>query len=162
MGNDVSIGKVAISTQLLLHRGEERQVDIQLLVARTIERTHSGRTLSAGGLSAVGIEHHRGHLILHIILCEDVCPYILSTSQDLSGKGSQLLFFLCKLTLFAADLRILAIRLLGSLYASLQRIAASKIGNSHCDNDTTDTQSGLLTTAHSATVFHIRAFASSI
>ena len=33
MGNDVGVGKVAVSTQLLLHFRKERQVDVQLLVA---------------------------------------------------------------------------------------------------------------------------------
>ena len=33
MGYHVGIGKVAVSTQLLLHRSEEREVDIEFLVA---------------------------------------------------------------------------------------------------------------------------------
>ena len=106
MGDDIGVGKVAISAQLFLHRGEEAEVDVQFLVARAVERSHGGRALSAGRLCAVGVEHHRGILILRAILLENLRPHILGTCQDLCGELGQRLLLLGKLTLPLADLRI--------------------------------------------------------
>ena len=168
VGNDVGIREITVGTELFFHRGEERQVDVQLLVARAVEGTHGGRALSAGGLRAVGIEHHGGVLILRTVLLENLRPHILGTCQDLRRELGQRLFFLGKLALTFADLRIGARQRAQStvfthlLYDSLQGIASRQPGHQgHYDN-TTDTQTGLCATAHTTAVFHIRAFASSV
>ena len=49
MGDDVGIGEgVTLDTKLALHLGEERQVDVKLLVARAIEGSYGCRRIAAG------------------------------------------------------------------------------------------------------------------
>ena len=49
VGNDISVGKgIALNTKLTLHLREERQIDIQFLVARAIERTYGSRSVTTG------------------------------------------------------------------------------------------------------------------
>ena len=120
----VGIGEVATGSQLLLHGGEEREVDVELLVAWAIERTHSCRTLSTGGSCSVGIEHHLRHYILSPVLAENLSPYVFCTSQYLGRELSHCLFFLGKLGLTFRHLRIAAkVILLNLLHHSCYRVA---------------------------------------
>ena len=49
MGDDVGIGEgVTLDTKLALHLGEERQVDVKLLVARAIEGSYGCSGIAAG------------------------------------------------------------------------------------------------------------------
>ena len=163
VGNHIGIGKVAICTQLLLHRGEERQVDIQFLVTWAIEGTHCGRTLSAGCCHTTRIKHHLRHLVLCTLLAEYLCPHIFRTSKNLCRELGQLLFFLSKLRLILLYLRITSKGiLLHLLHNSRYGIASREPCKEGYHNDTTDTKTGLCATAHSTAVFHIRAFASSV
>ena len=168
MGYHVGIGKVAVSTQLLLHRSEEREVDIQFLVTRAIEGSHCSRTLSAGCLRAVCIKYHRGVLILSTVLLENLRPHILRASQNLGGELSQSLLFLRKLTLALVHLGICSRQRTQStvfchlLHYSLQRVTTRQPCHQRHNDNTTDTHTGLGSTAHTTAIFHIRAFASSV
>ena len=55
VGDDVGVGKVAVGPKLLAHAAEERQVDVQALVGRAVERTHLGAALSAAGACATSV-----------------------------------------------------------------------------------------------------------
>ena len=96
------------------------------------------------------------------VLFENLAPHVLRATQYLRREGSQLLLFLRKLTLTFRHLGVSAHRLLGSLDACLQGIASREIGNGHCDDHTTDTQTGLFTCGHTTAVFHIRTLTSSV
>ena len=170
VSDDVGIGKVAVGPQLLFHLSKERQVDVEFLVARAIEGSHLCRALSAGRLRAVGVEHHGGHLVLHVVVFENLLPHILRAGQYLRGKARQFLFLLGELALLGADLGIGARQraqsaiLLEGLYARRQRVAAREVGNGHGNDDTHDagTHASLLAATHAAAVFHVGTFSSSV
>ena len=162
VGDDVGIGKVAIGTQLFLHGSEEREVDIQFLVARAVEGPHLCRALPAGGLRGIGIEHHRRYLVLGAILLEDLRPHVFCTGQNLRRELGQFLFFLGEFALTLGHLGVSAHRLLGSLHAGFQRVTTREVGNSHSDDDTTDTQTSFFAATHTTAVFHIGTLTSSV
>ena len=163
MSNHIGISKVTLGTQLLLHRGEERQVDIQFLVTRAIERSHLCGALSASCLDTTSIEHHLRNLILCPILLEDLRPYILRSSKNLGGERRQLLFLLRKLGLSLCDLRIATEGiLLHLLHHGSHRVATREPCKECHHNNTTDTQTSFRSATHSTAVFHVRAFSSSV
>ena len=61
VGNDVSISEgVTLDTQLALHLREERQVDVEFLVARTVEGAYGCCGVTTSRVDLIGEQHERG------------------------------------------------------------------------------------------------------
>ncbi len=86
MGYDVGKREIAPGSEISRHILEKRQVDVDRLVGRAVERAYGcvGLTAAARGRSAV--EHERRSLILQTILTEYLRPYILRAGHDLFGE----------------------------------------------------------------------------
>ncbi len=90
MRNHIRVGKIAVGTQLLLHAGEEGEVDIEFFVGRAVERPHGGLALPAGSAGGTRIKHQRRGLVrTYPIVHEIVAPNIFRGSQDLAGEFGQ-------------------------------------------------------------------------
>ena len=132
VGNDVGVGKIAtLDTQLALHLGEERQVNIQLLVARAIEGTDGSRSRATGRLHLIREQHQRRRRIGTSHLLEHLSPYILRTSQNLTRELCQLLLLLSKVLLIDG-LSTLRHLFLNTLYNSLHGVASAHPSKQGC------------------------------
>ena len=90
MRNHIGVGKVAIGPELLLHAGEEGEVDIEFFVGRAVERPHGGLALPAGSAGGAGIKHQRGGFIrAYPIVHEIVAPNVFRRGKDLAGEFGQ-------------------------------------------------------------------------
>ena len=164
VGDDVGIGEVTVGSQLRLHLGEEREVDVQLLVARAIERAHRCAGLSAGTVDAAREEHQRGGIIRLAHLLEDLGPDVLGGCQYLAREGGQFLLLLGE---FALSLHLFF--LYGAEAALLDYVGhyvadATSLHEGHHgykNNTGQSAYSGFGPCAHSAAIFHVRAFSSS-
>ena len=92
MGYDIGIGKVSVGTESAAHFGEKRQVYIQALVGRTIERTGLGSGVAAAAVDRTGEKYERGRLIFKALFGKKFGPYILRSGKYLFGKSGKLLF----------------------------------------------------------------------
>ena len=161
MGDDIGLGEagvVTLYTELSIHRLEESQIQIHLLVTRAIERSHGCLTLAAGGLSGTRVKNQCGCGVLaDAILLENLCPYILSASYHLAGKYSEFLFLgSCLMAVFGLDAHA------ASLLQHVSEVTPHQQGNQSGNNQSTDTaQANLGACAHSTAIFNIFAFASS-
>ena len=162
MGNDVGVCKrVTLNAQLTLHLREERQVDIEFLVARAIERTDGCRCRAAGGVHLIAEQHERRILVLTpAILSKHLGPDVLCAGQNLLALCCQCLLLLGEALLtdgFCGCLHLLLHHVLNDV----AQVSSLHEGHqSNDDNTSQATDSGLGTRAHSAAIFHVRAFSS--
>src|SRR5688572_5543720 len=82
-------GRVKPSPQFFI----ERQIDVDLLIARTVERTNSGARHSTRRLHAIRKQDQRRLAILTSILLEQVVPNVLRFSKDHRYVLLQLILF---------------------------------------------------------------------
>src|SRR6266508_702675 len=70
---------------------EERGVEINLLVGRTVERSHGAARFSAAtGLRRAAIEHQHGRAIGSALLGEDLLPLQLGAAEHLADEATHL------------------------------------------------------------------------
>ena len=79
--HDIGLGKLARCAQLVAQRLVKAQVDIDLLVAGAIERTHGGLTRAAGRGGCTPKQHQLGLLVLGSTLLEHIFPDIFRVGQ---------------------------------------------------------------------------------
>ena len=158
VGNHVGVGKgVALNAQLTLHLGEERQVDIQLLVARAIEGTHGSRSRAAGRVHLIAEQHQRRILVLTpAVLLEHLRPDFFGRGQDLLAVGGQLLLLLGEVLFVHRLCRSLHL-LLHHVLHNVTQVTTLHEGHQGNDNNTSKSASNtkLGTTTHSAAIFHV-------
>ena len=163
MGNHIGIREIAVGTQVTLHRGEERQVDIQTLVGRAIERTYLRITCTTTGIHTTGIEHHLWGNILAPHLLEHLGPHILCTCEDLTGELRQCLLLFCELSLTVLRGNILTLsHLLTHIINHVTDISSPEESHQSDNHDTANTQTGSCATSHTATVIYIITFSSTV
>src|SRR5262249_40614816 len=70
---------------------EEREIEIELLIAGTVERTDRRRREAAGGVDAVVEEHERRVAVVVPVLAEHDLPDVLGAGEngraDPAGRG---------------------------------------------------------------------------
>ena len=165
VGDDVGIGKVAVGTELLAHAAEERQVDVQALVGRAVERAHLRAALSAACAGRAGIEHHRWRGVgAQPLLLEDLGPHVL-------GAGQNLLAERCQFLLFGSELRGVGSPLLLDAASHAHRtgilqhiadVAAHEQCDESCDNQSADASDARFSAhAHASAILDIATFSSS-
>ena len=81
VGDDVGLGRVTGSAQLVLQDPVEGQVDIDLAVARAVEGASPGDAHAAGRLGAAGKQHETRWRVAGAIGCKDFRPDILGAGQ---------------------------------------------------------------------------------
>ena len=91
VSNHVCVGKVAVSPEGLLHGGEEREVDIDTLVCRAVERTYAGGCATATRLHGAVEENKCGSLVGLAEFLELCRPHVLGGGKHLLGKVLQFL-----------------------------------------------------------------------
>ena len=90
MRDDVRIREIAVRTDLLLHRGEEGQVDINRLVRAVVERAHLGGSGTAAGLHIIIVKDELRRHVGAAVLGEDLGPDVFRADQDLLGEDGEL------------------------------------------------------------------------
>ena len=92
MGCDIGHGQVTLGTEIGLQLMKEIQVDIHLLICRTVERTYSSRCTSTFRYRFIGESHQRRFYIALLQLCtENFAPDVIGTVEYAQGKHFQLL-----------------------------------------------------------------------
>ncbi len=81
VGDHVGLRELARRMEALGELVEEREVDIDALVGRAIERPHRRLTLAAGGLRGIAEQHQTRLLVLPAHLLEEVAPHVLGALQ---------------------------------------------------------------------------------
>src|SRR5688572_13432493 len=77
----VRLSEIARRAEALIEFAEERQVDIDLLIAGTVEGSHRGLAETARRLGGVAEEHERRWLIGAASLLEDLAEGVLCVSE---------------------------------------------------------------------------------
>src|SRR5688572_13059361 len=81
MREHVRLGEVARSLEAGSQLVIEREVDIDLLVARTVERADGGARGSAGGLHLTAEQHEFGRNVLGAMLLEEGGPGVFGVAE---------------------------------------------------------------------------------
>jgi hypothetical protein len=155
--DDIGGGEVAARAETLRESREEVGVEVDLLVARAVERPGLGGRTAAGRLRGALEEHkRRGRVSATKFVLEDIGP-------DLFGVGQRDRDELCGLLVGLGDLAAAGLNLAAG-HAALQdghRVAAQSPDNQgHCD-ETEATASNDATGADTPAVFDIVAAATS-
>ena len=79
VGYHIRVGKgVTLNTQLTFHLGKKREIDIQLLVARAVERTHRSSSRATSRVYLIAEQNQCGiQVFAPAILLENLCPNLL-------------------------------------------------------------------------------------
>ena len=95
VGNHIGIGEgITLDTKLALHLREERQVDVEFLVARAIERANGCCSRTTGRLYLIREQHECGRRVSTAHLLEYLTPHILGRGKNLlTIAGKRLLLF---------------------------------------------------------------------
>ena len=119
VGNDIGIGKITRGAELFLHRSEEREVDIDRTVGRTVERSRLGCGASASGLYRAGVKDKGWRFVGPAHSRELFRPNVFGAGKNLLGKACKSFF------LFGRDIFRLTGRKLCRTYKSqyIKRIA---------------------------------------
>ena len=81
MRHDISLGKLTGRTETFGQSFIKTEVNVNLLVTRTIKRPHGRLTLTAGGLGRPPKQHQSRLLISGAALGEHVFPHVFGVSQ---------------------------------------------------------------------------------
>ncbi len=81
MGDDVSLGKITGGSVAHFEVIEKGQVNIQLLIAGTVERSHCGTGITAGGIYTPCKQHQCGFPVVASQLPKDRVPGIFGIAQ---------------------------------------------------------------------------------
>jgi hypothetical protein len=92
--DNVRLCEIATRAEASMQLIEKSEIEIDLPVGGTIERSRCGLPSSACGRCDVAIEHSLGSLILEPFLPEDLGPRILRVLHHEAGEFGQLRFFL--------------------------------------------------------------------
>src|SRR5689334_1395931 len=77
MCQNIGLSEIAGRTETSLQFIVKTQVDINLLVVRTVERPGCGLCHAAGGIDSIAEEHELGMAIRSSLLLKDLCPRAL-------------------------------------------------------------------------------------
>ena len=90
MGDDIGIGEIPVGAELLPHRGEEAEVDVEFLVGRAVERTHGRLAGTAAGGSGAGVQYEgRIAVFADAVPLEIGSPHVFGGGEDLAGELGQ-------------------------------------------------------------------------
>ena len=81
MGDHIGLGEITRCAESFLEVAIEREVDVDLLIARTIKRPHRRLPHAAGGLHCTIKQHQLWLTVLQAFLLEDRVPGILGVGQ---------------------------------------------------------------------------------
>ncbi len=81
MGDDIGLGEIARGAKALLQVAEKREVDVQLFVARTVERPHRRLSHAAGGAHLPFIQNKRGRTVAKARILEHAAPHLLGAAE---------------------------------------------------------------------------------
>ena len=93
MGDHVGLSEITWSTEARLQVAEECEVDVELFVAGTVERTHGRLRHAAGRAHFPVIEDQRREAVPAVGLLEYLAPDDLGTAED---PGDELPHFVCR------------------------------------------------------------------
>ena len=94
VGDDVSIGKVAIGANLTTHALEELKVEVDRLVGGAVERSAGRGGIATSRVDGIAEDDHLGRLVGAAHLLELTVPNVLGASQDTLAEGHELLIHL--------------------------------------------------------------------
>src|SRR4029079_3757882 len=153
VGDNVSLCKIAASTQPFLELTEKTEVDVNLSILRTIKRTGRSPGEATAGLNHVGEEHQPRLLVLSAHLPEDVVPRVFCIGENNRDE------FRCVIARrLSIDLRRLRyLRLLLRVEQRLRIPAQHEIKNDENHGANSAAHNGA-SAAGSASVFNIFAF----
>jgi len=131
----VGLGEIPRRAEARLQVAEEREVDVDLLVAETVEGAHGRLPHAAGGAHLPVIEDERRGAVLPFRLLKDPAPDVLGAAEDLGDELPHLVRWcpLWRLARFA-----LGDDLLGDVQHGA-RVEAEEIGDDG-DHDSADAQ----------------------
>ena len=90
MGDDVGLRELARCAEALLQVAVEGEVDIDLLIARAVERTHRRLTGTAGRRRCAGKEHQLGLLVARATFTKHLLPRRFRAAQNLGDEARHL------------------------------------------------------------------------
>ncbi len=86
VGDHVGLGEIARGAEARLQVAEEREVDVELLVAGTVEGAHGRLPHAAGRAHLPVIENQRRGAVLAVRLLEDLAPDVLGAAENLGDE----------------------------------------------------------------------------
>jgi len=135
--DDVGLREVARSAEAPLQIAEEREVEVELLVAGTVERPHRGLAHAARRAHLPVVQHECRCSIARPRSCEQIAPHILGAAQHLGHELPQLILGRSARHLLRGT-GALGRHLLGNL-GHHSGIDAEEVGNQR-DDDSADAQ----------------------
>lgn len=157
VGNDVGVGEVAVSAELLLHGAEEGEVDIDALVGGAVEGAGGGGGAAAARLHAFGEEHKFGRHVGLAHLLELGGPHVFGAGENLSGELGEFLLLRGRLV---GGFRFRAARQL-AVVDDIRGVFPQNKADDADDDGTADAHTGDLAAASATTVIYVAAFSSS-
>ena len=164
VSDDVGIGKVAAGAQAPLHLVEEREIDIHRLISGTVERSRGRRGLSAARARRVAVDDHLRLAIFQAFGLEKLRPHVFRAGEDFLRKAEKCSLFFA-LHIFLLWRRIAGLTAADTALQHLERIAAHDPRQQRHDDHAANAERRLTAARHAAataSVFHIRAFSSSV
>ena len=162
MGDDIGLGEISGSAEATAQLLEKGRIDVDALVARTVEGPHGRLSRAATGLIVVGIGNHGRRPIGGPGLSKDLTPDLFRTSQDL-GQEAPLLVWKGRLAAASAAAKhsAPAAQLSQGTIAEAQDDDADDAeARRHQRQQHTEPASQVKSTAASCTVFEVTAFRS--
>src|SRR5882724_4876005 len=92
VGEDVGFGKFSGGAEAVLQFVVEAEIDVDLFVLGTVERTGGGLRRAAGGTVGVAEQDQLGVAVGNALLRQDLAPGVLSVVQDERDEVDQGLF----------------------------------------------------------------------
>ncbi len=86
MRNDIGHSEITRGSELVTHLLKEAHVEIDVLIARTIERTDRGAGATAGRVNLIAKEHELGGMILLAHARHDFRPGVFGIGQHLAAE----------------------------------------------------------------------------
>ena len=150
MGDHIGLGEVACSGKAPGHLVEELQVEVDLLIARAVERADR-RTGEAAGRVHAAAKQHKGRVaILHAVLLEQRAPGVFGVAEH-SADEFHLWIVAGRALALLGDCRP---ALVGQLAEDLQRVLAGEQADHHHDGDAAQTQAAAQAHAAAAPGVH--------
>src|SRR5215831_4163520 len=91
VGDDVGLGEIARGADLVAQVAVERQIDVELVIARTVEGAHCRLGEAAGRLHGAAEQHEARLLVSPAHLTEEIAPGVLRVGEDDRDEVAQLI-----------------------------------------------------------------------
>ena len=91
VGDDIGLGKVASGTMTQTQFIVKGQIDIHLLIGRTVERPHRGLANTTGGTHGAGEQYQGGFDVAEVLFSKQDIPGVFGIRQYDTDKISELL-----------------------------------------------------------------------